>query len=541
MDLGAPDQGHGTVRTLALNLARAEETRLSEQVRLDAMSNAAERNELGQFATPPGLARDIAQFVKALWDKREDRIRFLEPAVGAGSFFSALLHAIAKDRWESAKGIEKDARFADAAKELWTPFGLEVCESDFTELVPPATESERANLIVTNPPYVRHHHLDGVSKTRLKAAVKMRFGLDISGLAGLYCYFLLLSDSWLASEGISVWLIPAEFMEVNYGSTLRRYLTEQVSLLRVHTFDRADVQFDDALVSSAIVVFQKKAPSARHEVTLSYGNRLTCPRVTTRVISSKLAEIRKWTNLVTSTAGSNNEGSSKGATLSSLFQVKRGLATGSNEFFILPRSEARDKGIPDQFLKPILPSPRYLRETVIESESDGFPALADQEALIDCDLPEEVIQQHHPEFWAYLNKGKAAGVHEGYLASKRKRWYLQENREPAPFLCTYMGRDRKEGVNKPFRFIWNKSQAKATNVYLLLYPTGALAQALKKAPSLYPVIFDLLQKIDVADLLVEGRVYGGGLHKMEPAELGRVPAKRFWEAIGLEHTSTPSL
>jgi hypothetical protein len=35
----------------------------------------------------------------------------------------------------------------------------------------------------------------------------------------------------------------------------RRYLTDQVTLMRVHRFDPADVQFSDALVSLAVLMF----------------------------------------------------------------------------------------------------------------------------------------------------------------------------------------------------------------------------------------------------------------------------------------------
>jgi len=46
-------------------------------------------------------------------------------------------------------------------------------------------------------------------------------GLPVSGLAGLYCYFLLLADEWVQNQGISIWLIPNEFMDVNYGKTIK--------------------------------------------------------------------------------------------------------------------------------------------------------------------------------------------------------------------------------------------------------------------------------------------------------------------------------
>ena len=69
----------------------------------------------------------------------------------------------------------------------------------------------------------------------------------MSGLAGLYCYFLLIAHAWLAENGLAAWLIPSKFMDVNYGDEVKRYLTERVSLLQIHRFCPSDVQFDDAL------------------------------------------------------------------------------------------------------------------------------------------------------------------------------------------------------------------------------------------------------------------------------------------------------
>jgi hypothetical protein len=159
---------------------------------------------------------------------------------------------------------------------------------------------------------------------------------------------------------------------------------------------------------------------------------------------------------------------------------------------------------------------------VIDADPNGYPLLSKPLAIIDCDLPEEVIQRRHPDFWRYLEQGKAQGIHSGYLASRRSPWYSQEKRAPAPFLCTYMGRQGRNG--NPFRFFWNKSQAAAANVYLMLYPKAEMKAALDARPDLYPIIFAHLQSLTGEHLIKEGRVYGGGLHKMEPKELANLPA-----------------
>ena len=109
-----------------------------------------------------------------------------------------------------------------------------------------------------------------------------------------------------------------------------------------------------------------------------------------------------------------------------------------------------------------------------------------------------------------------------YIASHRTPWYSQENRPPAPFLCTYMGRSRNG--KHPFRFIWNRSQATAHNVYLMLYPKGPLRDLLNEHPESAAQIFETLQNISPERFISEGRVYGGGLHKVEPKELAKIPA-----------------
>ncbi len=133
-----------------------EERRIEEQTRLDCLKTAAERNKWGQFATPAPLAVSLAKYARTLTG--EERIRFLDPAIGTGSFFSALRREFAAKQIEAAAGVELDPLFADTARDLWEEQGLLVTQGDFTRQRPP---ERRFNLILANPPYVRHHHMAG--------------------------------------------------------------------------------------------------------------------------------------------------------------------------------------------------------------------------------------------------------------------------------------------------------------------------------------------------------------------------------------------
>jgi adenine-specific DNA-methyltransferase len=513
------------------SIADIEKTRLVKQKEIDAVRTSQDHNRLGQFATPGPLAREILSLAHAQWRPEKGLVRFPDPALGTGSFYSALLKEFGHAAIESATGYELDETFARTADTLWHDCGLAVVNADFTKARPPAKGAERSNLIVCNPPYVRHHHLESEDKLRLQRLAGNLAGVNLNGLAGLYCYFLLLAHAWMADGALGLWLIPSEFMDVNYGRAVKEYLCRGVRLLRIHRFDPAEVQFDDALVSSAVVLLENAPVSSGDKVEFTYGGSLSSPSRTRSVAVSELARLSKWSGLSARRHGKRRPTEDKGehdVTVGDLFEIKRGIATGANSFFILERAHADELGLPARFLTPILPSPRYLSSDVIEADADGFPVLEKSLVLLDCSMPESVVRDRHPRLWAYLASGRNAGLIDRYLCKGRQPWYRQEVRRPAPLLCTYMGR---QGGAGPFRFILNKSQATAANVYLLMYPRGTMLELVKKCPDRTTDVHAALKEVSPRDIVGEGRTYGGGLHKIEPRELGRLSARALTDAM----------
>lgn len=504
-----------------------EAKRIGLQAELDGQKSQEERNKLGQFATPTQLARSVLSYGLSLLPTQEE-VRFLDPAIGTGSFYSALGAVASKRPIASAIGFEIDPHYGEPAKKLWAKHPLKIIADDFTTANPAV--HGRANLLICNPPYVRHHHIDKSEKSRLQQKVSAVAGINLNGLSGLYCYFMGLAHEWMEDDGIAAWLIPSEFMDVNYGSQIKEYLLSKVTLLHVHRFDPADVQFSDALVSSAIVWIKKAAPAVNHTVRFTYGGSLEGPAISRHLALDELRIEKKWTRFPKAKKATV---ASK-VTLGDLFTVKRGIATGDNKFFVLSRDQIKQHSLPLECFRPVLPSARHIPGDVIEADADGNPLLDKQLFLLNTTLAEDVIREKYPKLADYLQKGREGEkpVADGYLCKSRRPWYAQENRPPAPYICTYMGRPKKGA--KPFRFILNDSQATACNVFLLLYPKPAVSRAFMRNHELKLIVWEFLNNISAEELIGKGRVYGGGLHKLEPKELLSVDATRLLPMLDIE-------
>jgi len=509
-------------------MSELQEQRLSLLTSLDAAKTRPERNKLGQFATPPRVAREIVTYALNHVQKRD--IRYLEPGFGTGAFFNSLLHEVdavdSQQRLTEVRGYEVDTHYAEPIRKLYASTLLDLRLEDFTEAKP-----DLFDIILCNPPYVRHHHMTAAKKVALSKDVATRYNMKPSGLTGLYNYFMMNGEAWLSNEGIAAFLVPSEFLDVNYGVTVKSFLLKNVCLSRIHLYESEDVQFEDALVSSAVVWYRKGKPATDSVIELSYGGSLTTPAHSRTVALSTLDPAVKWTRLIRKGAAADPDPviDQERFMLKDFFEVKRGLATGDNSFFVLSEQQANEYGITRASLTPVLPSPRYLKANVIESDTQGVPVNTDRLFLLNCRQTPEMLATDHPQTWQYLQKGVGT-VSKKYLCNSRKLWYLQEFREPAPVLCTYMGRGIK-GSNQPFRFVLNQSKAIATNSYLMLYPKPFWRQRAAQNPDLMREVWQVLSEITTDDLTTEGRTYGGGLEKIEPSELGKVPVKRLAELL----------
>ena len=507
----------------ARDIINIEIQRETLQNRIDSSKSIEERRVMGQFSTPIDLANEIMSFGLSLL--QDDDIELLEPSFGTGAFFSALLAINGYKNISNVTGYEIDSDIYKKAVLLWEESYFNLICGDFLS----AQGNNSFNLVISNPPYVRHQLINKGQKAKLGKIVKDETNLSLSGLSGLYCYFILLSHKWLKPNAISGWLIPSEFMDVNYGKTIKQYLLDKVHLLRIHRYSPDNSKFKDALVSSCVVWFKNEIVTDDYTIEFSYGGTHDKPEVLKSVTRSQLRDVEKWTSVSTKLIIAPDRVEKNIPTLGDYFTIKRGLATGDNDFFILSKEQIIDLNLDMSFFTPILPSPHKLRENEIFKDSLGYPLLDTQFFLLNCFLSEEDLKANHPSIWKYLESGKET-IGKKYLCRNRKKWYYQEKRSAAPFLCSYMGRSKCDSDN-PFRFILNHTNAIATNSYMMLYPKDEVLEIINNNPESSSEIWKALKSISPCDIESQGRVYGGGLKKIEPRELSKVKCKKIYELI----------
>jgi len=159
-----------------------------------------------------------------------------------------------------------DARFAFAGKYA-EYVGLEVDEAKLpTAPLPAGARVERRDamhwndadfdLCIGNPPYVRHHHLDGAWRSKVLARFKQEAALSIKQTANAFILFLTQALLRTKSDALVVQLVPFEWVSRPSASELRQYITEKGWSVTVCRFKAA--VFPRVLTTASVTIIDKR-------------------------------------------------------------------------------------------------------------------------------------------------------------------------------------------------------------------------------------------------------------------------------------------
>jgi adenine-specific DNA-methyltransferase len=203
---------------------------------------------------------------------------------------------------------------------------------EFPEVLNNKGDFEGFDLIIGNPPYIRHEEIK-----HLKPQLEKDFAVFNSS-ADILTYFFELGNKILRPKGGLSFIVSNKFFKVSYGDNLRSYLIHNTLLQQIIEFDKVNV-FDEATVKAAIIQFKKEQQSK----TFTYLDVLAMPENLETVVKEEGKEYEQalfnngqWIFQSENLWKIYDKISEYGTALSEWdLKINFGIKTGFNEAFLL--------------------------------------------------------------------------------------------------------------------------------------------------------------------------------------------------------------
>jgi SAM-dependent methyltransferase len=451
-----------------------------------------DRRVNGVTLTPEWLVQWMIERAGAVFGRTDKIGRVVDAGCGTARF---ALRSAAQWPRASVIGVEADRELAGLASRAIGQAGvsrridIRVEDYRYTSL----TDSALPTVFIGNPPYVRHHDLDGETKAWYASGMAA-LGIRAGALAGLHAHFLLRTAQLARAGDVFCFVLPAEWMDTRYGHAVRQLLATKLCVTQMWLADKTEPVFADAMVTSVVVL--GRFGDADRDITIGQLHQ-HAGRVLRTVTRDMLCRAERWSTLWHEPVAVQN-----GSAVGDLFVVRRGQVTGNNALWTY--GARFDGPLPDAVLVPTVTRAREL----LDLRTERLRSSSDLKRVIDipADWESCLVADGGPQIRRFIDWAKRCGGMDSYIARHRSPWYCVRLPPPAPILMTYMAR-------RPPRFVLNEARAAILNIAHGLYPRQPLTRR-----HLVAAVSALNRASNVRD----GRAYSGNLIKFEPGEAMRM-------------------
>ena len=108
------------------------------------------------------------------------------------------------------------------------------------------------DIVVANPPYVRHEKIN----SNVKTVLRKLYGDSTAARADLYCYFYVRALQLLRDGGMHVFVCSNTWLDATFGANLQNYLLEKASVRAIYE-SAVERQFSTAAINTIISTIEK--------------------------------------------------------------------------------------------------------------------------------------------------------------------------------------------------------------------------------------------------------------------------------------------
>ena len=235
-----------------------EQLKLFFSKEFETKSNNPKQDEnLGQVFTSAILAKFM---IGLLRDTLKPNSSILDPCIGPNTFFKAMTEDFSNCH---LKGIEIDINLiTEEIKKFYESPNRTLIKGSFFDF----PVSEKFDLVVQNPPYVRQELLaEGAnSKESIRYNVSSLLS-TIPSQSNLYIYFLLKSILHLKDGGVMVAVIYDSWLYSSFGKFLKESFPKLGHLESIYHFKKS--AFDNVEIGATVIKFVK---DKNHKKSISY-------------------------------------------------------------------------------------------------------------------------------------------------------------------------------------------------------------------------------------------------------------------------------
>lgn len=457
--------------------------------------------ETGSYYTPYELVKFM---VKYLQKEQQDFSCVLEPSVGDGRFLSALLSVCEK--------IEAIELFDEKVKDVRLRFQdekLKVMKQDFLEYAMQSTK--KYSLIIGNPPYINPKVMSQ-KETDLAKRLCEKEGLQKSVMQNMWLAFVVGAIQLLNEKGSIFFVLPMEFLQVQYAEKLRIHLEKKFNTIHIISFTtKIFPEIEQEICLVYLTNKKKSVPYILYEV---YQDAMsTIPSFSNTIQKNK--PLKKWSNavLLDEDILLLKHLSERYKKMGDMGESAPGIVTGGNKYFILTDKQATEYNCLD-FTLPILQKSSYIGENTIIIDNSTIDDLREKKRPMRLlNLSKTKEEQMTEELREYLNRIKDEKVGnvkliKRYKCANRKPWYGVPivNKGDVIFFKRY---------HLVPRVYINRADIHTTDA-------GYHVRLCEKWDK-DSFVFCFYNSLTLAQCEFQGRYYGGGVSELTPSEFKELP------------------